>query len=92
MTGIAIYVEGGGDGAGGKAQLRQGFDALFAPQKDAARARKLRWRLVMCGARNTAFEAFERATAAPGSELVVLLVDAEGPVSSSAPRRAASRI
>jgi hypothetical protein len=52
VTSIAIYIEGGGDSTSSKAQLRQGFDALLAPQKDAARARKMHWKLVLCGGRN----------------------------------------
>ena len=52
MTGIAIYIEGGGDSSSGKAQLRMGFDALLHPQKNAARARKMGWKLVLCGGRN----------------------------------------
>jgi hypothetical protein len=39
MTSIALYVEGGGDSGAGRAALRQGFDELLAPQKNAARAR-----------------------------------------------------
>ncbi len=85
MTGIAIYVEGGGDSRDGKAQLRQGFDALLEPQKSAARARKLHWKVVLCGGRGATFDAFQHATATAGSEVVGLLVDAEGPVASSTP-------
>ena len=85
MTGVAIYVEGGGDGPGGKAELRQGFDALLAPQKTAARARSLRWKLVLCGGRNATFDAFQHAARAAGSEIVALLVDAEDAVANSTP-------
>jgi uncharacterized protein DUF4276 len=85
VTSIAIYIEGGGDSTSGKAQLRQGFDALLAPQKDAARARKIRWKLVLCGGRNATYDAFQHATKTPGSEIVVLLVDAEEPVTTSTP-------
>ena len=37
MTEIAIYVEGGGDTAQQKAELRNGFDELLNSQKQAAR-------------------------------------------------------
>lgn len=82
MTGIAIYIEGGGDSRDSKAQLRQGFEALLEPQKHAARIRRLRWKLVLCGGRNATFDAFQHATATAGSEIVVLLVDAEAPVAT----------
>jgi hypothetical protein len=85
VTSIAIYVEGGGDSANGKAQLRQGFDALLEPQKAAARARKMHWKLVLCGGRNATFDAFVHATRTAASEVVALLVDAEEPVAASTP-------
>ena len=85
MTSIAIYVEGGGDSTSGKAQLRQGFDGLLEPQKAAARTRRMGWKLVPCGSRNAAFDAFQHAARAASAEIVVLLVDSEDPVSVSTP-------
>jgi hypothetical protein len=85
VTGVAIYVEGGGDSRDSRAQLRQGFDALLEPQKTAARARRLHWKIVLCGGRNATFDAFQRATVTAGSEVVALLVDAEGPVANATP-------
>jgi hypothetical protein len=85
VTGIAIYIEGGGDSTSGKAQLRQGFDGLLAPQKNAARARRLRWKLVLCGGRAATFDAFRHAAETSGSEIVVLLVDAEESVVTPTP-------
>jgi len=61
VSGVAIYMEGGGDGKGAKAALRQGMDALLRPLKEAARAKALRWKLVPCGARGEAFRGFRRA-------------------------------
>lgn len=92
MTSIAIYIEGGGDSANGKAQLRQGFDALLEPQKNAARARNMRWKLVLCGGRNVTFDAFQHATRMAGSEIVVLLVDAEALVATSTPTGRATHL
>jgi hypothetical protein len=83
VTGVAIYVEGGGDSRDGKAALRQGFDALFDAQKTAARNRRMGWKLVLCGGRDAAFEAFQQATRRDRSELVALLVDAEQEVASA---------
>lgn len=48
MKSIALYVEGGGDSEAGKAALRQGFDELLSAQKNAARARRLHWKTVLC--------------------------------------------
>ena len=80
MSGVAIYMEGGGDGKGAKAALRQGMDALLRPLKEAARAKALRWKLVPCGARGEAFRGFRSAAVNGDDTIVVLLVDAEGPV------------
>ena len=85
MSGVAIYMEGGGEGKDGKASLRQGMDALLQPLKEAARAKVLRWKLVPCGGRDKAFRGFRNAAANGGDAIVVLLVDAEGPV-NGAPR------
>lgn len=77
MSGIAIYVEGGGDNVHQKAELRAGLDALLRAQKDAARVRKLRWKLVPCGTRGAAYEAFAYALAMEPSAINILLVDSE---------------
>ena len=85
MSGVAIYMEGGGDGKSAQAAIRQGMDALLRPLKDAARAKALHWKLVPCGARNDAFRRFRDAINHGDSAIAVLLVDAEGPV-NRAPR------
>lgn len=85
MTSIAIYVEGGGDSRDGKAALRQGFDALLDRQKDAARIRRMGWKLVLCGGRGTTFEAFQHATNDAPADITALLVDAERPVANATP-------
>ncbi|WIG95744.1 DUF4276 family protein [Myxococcus sp. SDU36] len=85
MSSIAIYIEGGGDSEAGKAALRQGFDALLAEQKNAARVRHMRWKTVLCGGRGATFDAFLNATTKCTSDIVVLLVDAEGAVAKSTP-------
>lgn len=82
---IKIYIEGGGDGPSGKAALRQGFNALFAKQRDKARSMRWRWDIVLCGGRNAALDAFTTAFRQNKSAIVALLVDAEGSVSSHEP-------
>jgi hypothetical protein len=80
--GVAIYIEGGGDGANAKASLRQGFDGLLGKEKSAARDRRLHWKLVMCGTRGFAYDAFINAVA-NGEGVAALLVDSEGPLAAS---------
>lgn len=82
MKRVAIYMEGGGDRAKGRAALRQGMDALLQPLKEIAQSHALDWKLVPCGGRDRAFRAFGNA-ADDNDTLVVLLVDSEDPVSSS---------
>ena len=85
MNGVAIYMEGGGDGKSAKAAIRQGMDALLRPLKDAARVKALHWKLVPCGGRDEAFRRFRDAVNHGDSVIAVLLVDSEGPV-NRAPR------
>lgn len=86
MSGIAIYMEGGGKGHATKAALRQGMEAFLQPLKETARNRELHWKLVCCGPRNEAFQRFQDAVKNRDDAVNVLLVDAEGPV-NQAPRR-----
>jgi Domain of unknown function (DUF4276) len=78
MKEIAIYVEGGGDTAHQKAELRIGFDELLSVQKQSARNKRLGWKLVPSGSRNNACKAFTNAIRRANSKtLCVLLVDSE---------------
>jgi hypothetical protein len=87
MKAIAIYVEGGGSGPNTstqQAELRTGFDGLLSAQKEAARAKRLGWKLVPCGGRDQTYDMFRNSVAQTDDEtLVILLVDSEGPVSRS---------
>jgi hypothetical protein len=74
---IAVYVEGGGDTAQQKAELRIGFDALLQVQKQAARAKSLRWKLVPSGGRDQAYRAFRNAIDHADDETLVVLLDRE---------------
>lgn len=80
MTQIALYVEGGGDTAHQKAELRQGFDGLLESVKSKARAKRLRWKLVCAGGRRDAYEAFINAVRNDPDAINVLLVDSETPI------------
>ena len=59
MSGVAIYMEGGGDGRDAKAAIRQGMDRLLQPLKDATRAKALHWKLVLCGPRRHGWKVHE---------------------------------
>lgn len=80
MTQIAFYVEGGGDTAQQKAELRQGFDGLLLSVKSKATAKRLRWKLACAGGRRAAYEAFINAVRTNPDAINVLLVDSEDPV------------
>ncbi len=80
MSGIAIYMEGGGTGKENRAALRQGMDAFLQSLKEAARSKALRWKLVCCGPRDEAFRGFRSAVNNGDNAVSVLLVDAEGSV------------
>jgi hypothetical protein len=81
---LAIYIEGGGNTADQKAILRQGFEGLFREIRERARAKNLGPKLVLCGNRQDAFEAFRNACQYEPSDINILLVDSEGPVDRSA--------
>lgn len=83
MTGLAIYLEGGGNAAGSKAKLRQGMSRFLREPCDLARARRLRWKIVACGGRDQAMRWFRNSVRHGGGWVSVLLVDAEGPLRTS---------
>ena len=77
MTDIAVYIEGGGDTAGQKAELRQGFDLLLAASKAKASEKRGSLRFICCGGRQQAYEAFLNSIKAT---INALLVDSESPL------------
>lgn len=82
MKKVVIYVEGGGDKATQRAELRRGFDALFRSQKEVASKEKDSLKFVPSGGRNETFKAFRNAIDQSSSaQHIALLVDSEGPVS-----------
>ena len=82
MSGVAIYMEGGGRGPDTRAALRRGMDVLLGSLKQAARDRSMRWKLVCCGPRDEAFRSYRDAARNGEAAIVLLLVDAEGPVAT----------
>lgn len=86
MSGVTIYMEGGGNTKLGKVPLRQGMNEFLGDLRRKVRAGRRRWRVVLCGDRARTYELFMNARARPRSgELVVLLVDAEAPVTAPTP-------
>ena len=80
MTDIAVYIEGGGATAGQKAELRRGFDALFAHEKSKAGEKRGSLRFVCCGGRQQAYEAFINSLTVNPKTMNALLVDSETPI------------
>jgi len=76
---IRIYVEGGGD-ANSKARLRIAFSRFLGPLHDAAREKRIGWRVIACGSRSDTFTSFRIDLPRYRDALMLLLVDAEGPV------------
>ena len=78
MKEIAIYLEGGGDTAQQCDELRTGFDCLLATAKQAARTKRIRWKLVPSGSRNETYKNFSNASKqSDPATLCVLQVDSE---------------
>ena len=83
MSSVSIYMEGGGEGLGRRAMLRDGMDIFLGRLKAATLARLWRWNLVPCGSRGDAFKAFRRAVRGGKGGVIVLLVDSEDPVTAA---------
>ena len=77
MSGVAVYMEGGGDSKEGKARLRQGMAGFV---RKVVSQKKPGWKVVACGSRNDAHDAFLNANKTSPETFNVLLVDSEGPV------------
>lgn len=82
MTEIRIYVEGGGDHADQKAELRKSFNGLLRTMKSKAEQKHISWNLVPSGGRQKTYEAFMNALRNHPDAINVLLVDAEAPVAT----------
>ncbi len=82
---VRIYVEGGGDGAYGKAQIRGGFGQFLRDPAAQARNKRIRWSVIACGSRNDTFDDFKEALRTHPDAFNVLLVDSEGSVAVGLP-------
>ena len=77
---IAIYIEGGGDTASTLIPFRQGMSDFLKPVIDEVRKRRIKWRVIPCGGRKAAFDAFMDAVEKEPDVHNILLVDSEDPV------------
>jgi hypothetical protein len=82
---IRIYVEGGGDGRSGKATLQRGISQFLNPIREMARERRISFRVIACGSRDSAFDDFRIALRTHPDAINIMLVDAEGPVQHANP-------
>ena len=79
MTELHVYVEGGGPGKAARAELRSGFQVLFAGLVQRAAAAGGRLRFVPCGGRDEARKHFANALrVAQAGFVYLLLIDSEG--------------
>ncbi len=80
---VRIYLEGGGDRKDTRAAIRRGMGRFLEPLSRLARRRRIGWKIIACGSRNSAFDAFVYALKVHPGAFNVLLVDSEGPVTTS---------
>jgi hypothetical protein len=82
---IRIYLEGGGDGSESKADIRKGFGEFLANLRDSARVKRIKWSIIACGSRNSAYDDFLTAQKTHPKAFNFLLVDSEGEILDSSP-------
>jgi hypothetical protein len=82
---IAIYVEGGGDTAETLTPFRTGMSSFLKPVVDVVREKRILWRVIPCGGRKQAYDAFVDALEKEPEVFNVLLVDSEEPVALAVP-------
>lgn len=78
---VTIFFEGGGDKEATQSKCREGLSRYCAKIKPS-----IRLRIVAAGGREQTFDKFKRAASnSSAGEIVVLLVDSEGPVTAKTP-------
>lgn len=75
---IRLYVEGGGNQAETRAQFREGMSYFLRSLRDCARRKGIRWNVIACGGRASAYDDFCHALKGHPDSFNVLVVDAEG--------------
>ena len=74
MSGVAIYIEGGGQSKETRAQLRIGMTQFLRSLRDRRGPRQLRFKVVACGGRDDTWRGFSNASVETSN---FLLVDSE---------------
>lgn len=87
MTGIAIYLEGGGDKSGTKKKLRLGMSEFLSEIKKSCRDKRWSFKLVACGSRDVAYKNFSNFNEFEKYHVAVLLVDSEEKVEVNHPHK-----
>jgi hypothetical protein len=78
---VRIYVEGGGEGKNSKLYFRQALGTFLNEIRSIARIKQIRWDVIACGSRQSAYDDFRHDDSLDDPETaVMLLVDSEGPV------------
>lgn len=88
---IKLYVEGGGKGSHKRAtiKLQQGFDSFFGELKQAARKKKISFRIIPAGNTQSTYDDFIFSVAnSPAQSFNLLLVDSDGAVADGETARA----
>lgn len=86
---IKLYVEGGGKGTNKAATIRmqQGFDSFFKELKDAAREKRISFRIIPSSDTETTYKDFMLSRRASPESFNMLLVDSDEPVDKDKPAR-----
>lgn len=77
---IRIFCEGGGDSSSTKDILRKGMSQFPGELVKLARKRRIRWRLALCGSRQSTYDDFVISLKTYPQAFNLLLVDAESKV------------
>lgn len=87
---IKLYVEGGGKGSHKRAtiKLQQGFDSFFRELKDAARERKVSFKIIPAGNTNSTYDDFIRSVENAPQSFNLLLVDSDEAIAENETARA----
>ena len=83
MRELRIYCEGGGDGPKTKVPFKIGMKAFLHPLNDLARSARIRFDVIVCGGRQSAYDSFKNGLRQYPNAFNVLLVDAEAPVAAT---------
>ena len=79
---IRIYVEGGGQKADARDDLRVGMSKFLDPVRQVDRNRRNKLKITFCGSRREAFDRFRGALKLHHQDFNILLVDSEGPLTN----------